>query len=48
MATATAVPTHNHPEGIKGAVATALAVYYLKNGHDKEYIEREVLSKYYP
>ena len=48
MATATAAPTHNHPEGIKGAVATALAVYYLKNGCDKGYVESEVLAKYYP
>lgn len=28
LATQTAVPTHNHPEGIKGAVATALAIHY--------------------
>ena len=43
-----AAPTHNHPEGIKGAVATALAVFYLKNGKDKEYIREHVLNKYYP
>ena len=28
MATRTAMPTHNHPEGIKRAVATALAIFY--------------------
>ena len=27
----TALPTHNHPEGIKGAVATAHAIYSQKN-----------------
>ena len=48
MATATAEPTHNHPEGIKGAVATALAIFYLKNGHDKGYVSEHVLAKYYP
>lgn len=48
MATETALPTHNHPEGIKGAVATALSVFYLKNGCDKEFIRSAVLEKYYP
>ena len=48
MATETAAPTHNHPEGIKGAVATALAVFYLKNGCNKDFIKDVVLSRYYP
>lgn len=48
MATETAAPTHNHPEGIKGAVATALTVYHLKNGKDKDYTRENVLNKYYP
>lgn len=48
LATATAMPTHNHPEGIKGAVATALAIFYLKEGQDKAYVRQHVLSKYYP
>lgn len=48
LATDTAMPTHNHPEGIKGAVATALAIYHLKTGKDKEVVRREVLGKYYP
>lgn len=34
----TAVITHNHPEGIKGAQATALAVFLARTGHDKESI----------
>ncbi len=37
--------THNHPEGIKGAQATAAAVWMARNGHTKaqikEYIERK-------
>jgi ADP-ribosylglycohydrolase len=31
-----AAVTHNHPEGIKGAQATALAVFLARTGADKE------------
>lgn len=48
MATRTALPTHNHPEGIKGAVATALAIYYGMDGKDKDFIRTHVLDEYYP
>lgn len=48
LATATAIPTHNHPEGIKGAVVAALTTFFLKEGKDKEFIRKEVLGKYYP
>lgn len=48
MATRTAEPTHNHPEGIKGAVATALAIFYGMQGKDKEFIRKHVLEEYYP
>ncbi|MDO5339331.1 MAG: ADP-ribosylglycohydrolase family protein [Eubacteriales bacterium] len=45
VARATANVTHNHPEGIKGAEATASAIYMARNGCSKEeikaYIERE-------
>lgn len=45
VARATANVTHNHPEGIKGAEATASAIYMARNGFSKEeikeYIERE-------
>jgi ADP-ribosylglycohydrolase len=34
--------THNHPEGIKGAQATALAIYLARNGMDKEGICRRI------
>ncbi|WP_455208899.1 ADP-ribosylglycohydrolase family protein [Kaarinaea lacus] len=37
-----AVVTHNHPEGIKGAEATALAVYLARTGHEKEEIKSEI------
>lgn len=48
LATRTALPTHNHPEGIKGAVATALAIFYAMKGNGKEFIRLNVLNKYYP
>ena len=48
MATATALPTHDHPEGVKGAVATALAIFHLKNGRGKAYVREHVLERYYP
>lgn len=38
----TAECTHNHPEGIKGAQATALAVFLARNGEDKQSIRRSV------
>ena len=48
MAELTALPTHNHSEGIKGAKATAEAIYYLMNGGKKEEIRTYILKKYYP
>ena len=47
-ATQTALPTHSHPEGIKGAVATALAIFYANPGKDKDFIRKNVLDEYYP
>lgn len=45
MARLSADVTHNHPEGIKGAEATAAAIFLARTGHDKEeikaYIENE-------
>ena len=37
-----AVITHNHPEGIKGAEAVALAVYLARTGYSKQEIEDEI------
>jgi ADP-ribosylglycohydrolase len=36
--------THNHPEGIKGAQATAAAIFMARNGKDKEEIRDYCLS----
>lgn len=48
LATQTALPTHDHPEGIKGAVATAFAIYHAMHGKDKAYIRSHVLDVFYP
>jgi ADP-ribosylglycohydrolase len=37
-----AAPTHNHPEGIKGAQAVALAVFLARSGATKAEIRREI------
>lgn len=39
--------THNHPEGIKGAEATAVAIYLAKLGKSKEEIAQYVSDNYY-
>jgi ADP-ribosylglycohydrolase len=38
--------THNHPEGIKGAQATALAIYLARAGADKEAIRRRIQAEF--
>jgi ADP-ribosylglycohydrolase len=42
----TAAVTHNHPEGIKGAQATALAIYLARNAESKEAIRREITARF--
>jgi ADP-ribosylglycohydrolase len=41
-----AAVTHNHPEGIKGAQATALAVYLGRTGAGKGQIRREIERRF--
>jgi ADP-ribosylglycohydrolase len=38
--------SHNHPEGIKGAQATALAVYLARTGAGKEVIRHEITERF--
>ena len=38
--------THNHPEGIKGAQATALCIFLGRNGKSKEDIKNTVEAKF--
>lgn len=46
IAKATAEVSHNHPEGIKGAVATAGAVFLARTGATMEEVKKYI-SKYY-
>ena len=46
LAQATAEVTHNHPEGIKGAVSVAGAIYLARTGHTMDEI-KEYVSKFY-
>lgn len=40
--------THNHPEGIKGAEATAVATFLARIGKPKEEIKSALIRDYYP
>ena len=42
----TADISHNHPEGIKIAQATALAVYLARTGYEKEEIRRQISRRF--
>jgi ADP-ribosylglycohydrolase len=41
-----ALPTHNHPEGIKGAQAVALATYLAGTGSPKEEIRSQIATRF--
>lgn len=38
--------THNHPEGIKGAQATALCIYMARQGKSKEEIRKTITERF--
>lgn len=42
----TAIPTHTHPEGVKGAQAVALAVLRARTGASKEAIRGEISGRF--
>jgi hypothetical protein len=42
----TAEFTHNHPEGVKGAQAAALAVFLARTERDKDLIRTEIASRF--
>jgi len=48
LARISAEVTHNHPEGIKGAQATAAAVYLAKTEHSIDEIRRYIHANFYP
>jgi ADP-ribosylglycohydrolase len=41
-----AAVSHNHPEGIKGAQATAAAIYLARTGAGREDIRREITKRF--
>lgn len=46
VAKQTAIVSHNHPEGIKGAIVTATCIWMGKHGKSKEEIYNYVLQEY--
>lgn len=46
VARATADVTHNHPEGIKGAEATAAAIFLARTGHSKAEIKKYIIDEF--
>jgi ADP-ribosylglycohydrolase len=46
LAERSAAVTHNHPQGIRGAQATAAAIFLARTGHDKEDIRRFVKATF--
>ncbi len=45
QAAASASVTHDHPEGVRGAQAVALAVFLARTGNDKDAIRHEITSR---
>ncbi len=43
----TAEVTHNHPEGIKGAEATASAIFLARTGHSKDEIRDYIVQEFH-
>lgn len=41
-----AAVTHNHPEGVRGAQAAALAVFLARTGHDRVAIRRAIEDRF--
>ena len=46
LATQTALPTHDHPEGIKGAQATALCIYLARKGEPVKDIRNRISKEF--
>ena len=40
--------SHNHEEGLKGAEATATAIYMARSGSSKDEIRNRIADNYYP
>ena len=47
LSRAVTIVSHNHPEGVKGAEATACAIFLARTGHSKEQIRSFTEEHYY-
>ena len=47
LSRAVTIVSHNHPEGVKGAEATACAIFLARTGHSKEEIRSFIEENYY-
>ena len=47
LSRAVTIVSHNHPEGVKGAEATACAIFLARTGHSKEEIRSFIEDNYY-
>lgn len=41
------IPSHNHPDAIKGAEAVAVSIFLLRTGHSKEDVYKYITENYY-
>ncbi|MDR2031656.1 MAG: ADP-ribosylglycohydrolase family protein [Azoarcus sp.] len=48
LARAVTAVTHNHPEGLKGAEATAIAIFMARSGASRQDIRDHIHRHYYP
>ena len=48
LSTAVTAVSHNHPEGLKGAEATAVAIFLARQGYSKEQLRSYLSAHYYP
>ena len=46
LATRVTIVTHNHPEGLKGAIVVAICIYYARIGKSKAFI-KDYIEKFY-
>ena len=46
LAERSAIVSHHHPEGIKGAQSVALSVFMAKNGFSKDKIKKEITNSF--
>ena len=46
LATKVTIVTHNHPEGLKGAIVVATCIYYARMGKSKAFI-KDYIEKFY-